>query len=543
VKIKRALISVSDKAGIVEFARFLHGFGVEILSTGGTARLLHDAKIPVGSVSDYTGFPEILEGRVKTLHPRIYGAILARRDSIAHMKQIEKHDIIPIDLVVVNLYPFEETISKEGVTQEEAIENIDIGGPTMIRAAAKNYQSVAVVVSPDQYAEIIKELKESDGGLSLETRESLSREAFAHTARYDEAITEYFEENQKSKIKNQEEIFPQSLNLKFEKVQDLRYGENPHQRAAFYRDLGVAQTEQLHGKELSFNNRLDLDAAWRIAREFEEPVAVIIKHTNPCGVACDEVLSEAYRKARSCDPTSAFGSVVGFNREVDQETAQEIDETFVECVITPGFSGDALGILKKKKGIRLIQHPASSPPHPPRRGETSPSAGIQHSERYDLKKVFGGLLVQGRDTELFGEELKVATRRKPTDEELEALKFAWHVTKYVKSNAVVLCNQTQTLGIGAGQMSRIDSVRLAIMKMSDHQLPVTDHRSPITDHRVLVLASDAFFPFRDSIDEAKKVGVMAVIQPGGSNRDEEVIAACNEYDISMVFTGMRHFRH
>ncbi|MDA7857911.1 bifunctional phosphoribosylaminoimidazolecarboxamide formyltransferase/IMP cyclohydrolase [bacterium] len=512
-KIKRALISVSDKTGIDEFAKGLSDLGVEIISTGGTAKKLKDAGIPIRSIQDFTGFPEMMDGRVKTLHPKVHAGLLALRDNPEHMKEIKEKNIELIDMVVVNLYPFKKTLGKKGVSHEEVIENIDIGGPTMLRSGAKNYKSVAIICNPERYDLVLEEMRENDCNIGEDRCQNLACEVFEHTSTYDNAIYHYFES---LILTGEEGAFPKMLEIGLEKIQDLRYGENPHQRAAFYSGNGLAGLKKLHGKELSFNNIIDLDAAFNIVQEFDQPVAVIIKHTNPCGVACDKVLKDAYRKAHSCDPVSAFGSVVGFNREVDGETAGEISDKFVEAIIAPEFSEDALKILEKKKNIRLIEYP-----------------GLSSEKEVDSKKVFCGLLIQDKDKKLFDGELKFVTKRKPTDDQMKALRFAWKVCKHVKSNAIVYVNDEKTVGIGAGQMSRVDSSELAIMKAKKSGLSI----------KGTVLASDAFFPFRDAVDAAVGAGVAAIIQPGGSQRDEEVITACNEHDIAMVFTGIRHFKH
>lgn len=504
--IKRAIISVSDKTGVVELARALKDKGAEILSTGGTAKLLVDNSVEVTKVSDFTGFPEILDGRVKTLHPKIHGGILARRSDDAHVKQMEEHGIEPIDMVVINLYPFEETIAKEGVTELDAVENIDIGGPSMIRSAAKNFADVAVVTDPDDYTEIIAELKDS-GGLTLEKRKALSIKAFGRTSEYDRAIHEHFSGGG----------IPERFSSDFRKIKELRYGENPHQSAAFFvrtEDEIYTGENQLHGKELSYNNIVDLDAALQHVREYDRTACVIIKHTNPCGVALDDNQAEAYKKALSCDPLSAFGGIIGFNRPVTSDTARELSKLFLEAVIAPDYDEEALTILKKKKNLRLIK---------------PKNFGLQ-SHDY-IKYVIGGLLYQSPDDITLDEKtLKVVSKRQPTPQEMEAMKFAWTVAKHVKSNAIIYAKDGVTVGIGAGQMSRVDSSRIAISKA----------QSPV---KGCVMASDAFFPFRDGIDAAGKEGVTAVIQPGGSVRDEEIIAAANEYDMAMVFTGIRHFRH
>jgi phosphoribosylaminoimidazolecarboxamide formyltransferase/IMP cyclohydrolase len=522
-EINRVLISVSDKAGVVEFAQGLSDMGLEIVSTGGTARLLKQEGIAVRPVSEITKFPEMLDGRVKTLHPAIHGGILARRDQPRHMLELEQQGICPIDMIVVNLYPFQKTVAKPDTSFEEAIENIDIGGPTMIRSAAKNFQHVAVVVDPADYPEILAELKASGGGLSLDTRFKLACKTFYHTASYDQAISRYLEDIGliDGQFRKKGNAFPPVLQLGFQQVQGLRYGENPHQQAAFYREAdgeatGVASARQLQGKELSFNNILDLDAAYQLAWEFEEPVAVVIKHTNPCGVAVADGLADAYRQARETDPVSAFGSVLGFNRVVDSETAVEIVSTFVEAVIAPGFDPSAMDILQTKTNLRLLE---VDRPFSPVHGD------------WDLKRVLGGVLVQDRDTHnLDREKCQVVTRRKPTEAEWKAMDFAWKVVKHVKSNAIVFANQTQTVGIGAGQMSRVDSSKLAVMKA---RLPI----------KGTVLASDAFFPFRDGVDAAAEAGATAIIQPGGSLKDKEVIQAADEHSLAMIFTGIRHFKH
>jgi len=533
-KIKRALISVSDKEGLTSFAKGLMGVGAEILSTGGTARYLKDQGVQVRDVSDFTGFPEILDGRVKTLHPKVHGGILGRRDYPSHQEQMKQHGIQPIDLVVVNLYPFEGTISKAGCTLEEAVEQIDIGGPAMIRSAAKNFHDVAVVVDPDDYPKILDELGRYQGALSPETRMRLARKAFMHTARYDSIISQYLE----SRLSPETPVlFPQILDLKFEKVKNLRYGENPHQLAAFYRDLSfgqaglttdptgllaepsVSKARQLHGKEMSFNNYLDANSALELVKEFSEAAVVIVKHNNPCGAAESESLLEAYRMAKATDPVSAFGGVTAFNGHVDSEIAREITSTFMEVVIAPGFDEEAVEVLRKKKDLRLL--------------ETGPIFSNQlRTGTMDFRRVVGGLLLQERDLGRMKDirEMRVVTTRQPTEDEYRGLAFAWKVAKHVKSNAIVFARTGQTIGIGAGQMSRVDSVRLAAQKAV---LPLAG----------CVMASDAFFPFRDGLDEAAKAGVKAVIQPGGSIRDEEVIKAANEHEMAMVFTGMRHFRH
>lgn len=524
VKVKRALISVSDKTGIVEFAKRLRSFNVELVSTGGTAKLLRDNDIPVTEVADLTGFPEMLDGRVKTLHPFVHGGILSRRKEKTHQEQIEKHKIPLIDLVVVNLYPFEQVIARESFTLEEAIENIDIGGPAMVRSACKNFESVGVVVDPADYNLILEELKARNGALDKSTRFHLARKAFALTSSYDSSIATYL--NSIRLDNAMPEKYPEKLTLSLIKVQDLRYGENPHQNAAFYKETrlssfpAISIGKQLQGKELSFNNIIDLDAALTLVIEFDQYAAVVIKHTNPCGVAIsDTSLLDAYIKAKETDPVSAFGGIIGFNREVDGETAKEVSKLFTEAIVAPSYSYDALRIFESKKNLRLIRVPM----------DVKIPDNVQNG--FDIKKVSGGVLIQDRDTKNFNPMgLKYPTKRKPTQDEMEALQFAWKVAKYVKSNAIVYARKGQTVGIGAGQMSRVDSSKIAVMKAN---LPT----------KGTVLASDAFFPFRDGIDEAAKAGITAVIQPGGSVKDEEVINACDEYNIAMVFTGIRHFRH
>jgi phosphoribosylaminoimidazolecarboxamide formyltransferase/IMP cyclohydrolase len=515
--IKNALISVSDKTGIVEFAQKLSSLGVEILSTGGTADLLKKNGVPVRLVSDYTGFPEMMDGRVKTLHPKVHGGILGRRDIKEHMQSMSEHGIETIDLVVVNLYPFEKTIAKKDCTFDEAVENIDIGGPAMVRSAAKNFNDVTVIVDPKNYDAVLNEMQANAGGVTLTTRKRLSREAFTHTARYDAMIAQY--------LSNQDEdetSFPKIFQQNFEKMQDLRYGENPHQSASLYRHSSagpadIVSARKLQGKELSFNNILDLNAAWELVTEFESNAAVIIKHTNPSGVALHENQLQAFIRARETDPSSAFGGILSFNRPLEEEVAKEILKNFVEAIIAPGFSEKAVELLAAKKNIRLMEMPA---------------IGSARSEkRVDTKRIGGGLLVQDLDTVTHDPAtLKVVTEKQPTEQEMDDLKFAWVVAKQVKSNAIIYARNQETIGMGAGQMSRVDSARLAVEKA---QKPLQGS----------VMASDAFFPFRDSVDAAAKSGVSAIIQPGGSIRDEEVIQAANEHKIAMVFTGIRHFKH
>jgi phosphoribosylaminoimidazolecarboxamide formyltransferase/IMP cyclohydrolase len=514
--IKRALISVSDKTGIVEMAKGLEALGAEILSTGGTAKALRDAGVTVTDVAAYTGSPEILDGRVKTLHPKIHGGLLGRRSDPAHVEQMQRHNIGPIDVVVVNLYPFEATISKPHCTFDEAIENIDIGGPSMLRSAAKNHVDVLVVVDPADYGRVLDALKGNT--VTNAMRRELAMKVFQHTARYDSLIAGYLEKQ----VQGGEVKFPKVLSLQFELMETLRYGENPHQQGAFYRELmrnepSVARATILHGKAMSYNNFLDANSALELAKEFDECAVAIIKHNNPCGAALGGTPVEAYVKARETDPVSAFGGVIAFNRPVDLATAKEITSTFVEVVIAPGFAEDALPELKRKKDLRLL--------------DVGPLTKVKQ-EGYDLKKLVGGLIVQDRDLGVLVDlkSLKVPTARKPTEEEYAACAFAWKVCKHVKSNAIVYARPGQTVGIGAGQMSRVDSVKLAAMKA---QMPI----------KGCVMASDAFFPFRDGLDAAAQAGITAVIQPGGSIRDAEVIKAADEHGLAMIMTGMRHFRH
>jgi len=516
-QITRALISVSDKTGIIEFSKELAGYGVEILSTGGTAKLLREAGLTVKDVSEFTGFPEMLDGRVKTLHPKVHGGLLGMRSNPEHVAKMKEHGIENIDMVVVNLYPFEATVAKEGCHLEDAIENIDIGGPTMLRSAAKNHPDVTVLVDCSDYAKVLEEMKSSNGAVSPGTNFGLAVKVFQHTAAYDGAISNYLG----ARLCEGVDAYPATFTIQVKKAQDLRYGENPQQSAAFYIEKAVAEpcvsnATQIQGKELSFNNIIDLDAAIETVKEFDNSAAVIIKHTNPCGVALGDTPLSAYLKARECDPVSAFGGIVGFNRMVDAETAKELTSTFLEAVIAPGYSEEALAIFTAKKNVRVMQVPLLT--------DYTPSG-------YDLKKVVGGLLIQGRDLGMVrATECRVVTERTPTPSEYEALDFAWRVCKHVKSNAIVFTSRDQTVGIGAGQMSRVDSSRIAVQKAL---LPT----------RGTVLASDAFFPFRDGVDAAAEAGVTTIIQPGGSVRDEEVIKAANEHGIAMVFTGMRHFRH
>jgi phosphoribosylaminoimidazolecarboxamide formyltransferase/IMP cyclohydrolase len=520
-KIARALISVSDKTGLVELARGLVKEGLELLSTGGTAKALYGAGVAVREVSDFTGAPEILDGRVKTLHPRVHGGILGR-PTAKHREEMRQAGLSAIDLVVVNLYPFRETVAR-GAAFEEVIENIDIGGPAMIRSAAKNHERVAVVVEPGDYARVLAEIQ-SHGEVSAALRFELARKAFAHTAAYDGAVASYLGRVTAPDAPLAD--FPRTLHLTARLDRSLRYGENPHQKAAFYvqddaAGPSLARAQVLQGKELSYNNLLDLDAAMRIAAEFAPPAVAIIKHSNPCGVATSEAsIADAYRRARETDPVSAFGGIVAVNRPVDGELGRELSETFLECVIAPAYAPEALAALAGKKNLRLLSYDFARDAQDP-----SAAAGL------DVRSVAGGFLVQTRDTTTSAASAgKVASRRAPTPAELEDLDFAWRVAKHVKSNAIVFAGAGRTLGIGAGQMSRVDSVRIAISKA----------RAPLTG---AVLASDAFFPFRDSIDEAAKAGVTAVIQPGGSVRDDEVLTAADEHGMAVVLTGERHFRH
>jgi phosphoribosylaminoimidazolecarboxamide formyltransferase/IMP cyclohydrolase len=534
--IKRALISVSDKTGVVEFAKGLATFGVTILSTGGTARTLREAGLNVTDVSEVTGFPEMMDGRVKTLHPKIHGALLALRDNPDHVQALEQHSIAPIDLVVVNLYPFQQTVAKPDVAEEEAIENVDIGGPSMIRSAAKNFRSVAVVVDPNDYADVMQELKASNGALSDATRRRLAVKAFAHVSAYDAAIYNYLSG----------EPLSASLRIVAEKVQDLRYGENPHQKAAFYREPNaagavIANAKQLHGKELSFNNILDCHAALELVKEFREPAVCIIKHTNPCGCALGANVTEAYVRAWEADPISRFGGIVALNCAVNEATANEIIQqgNFYECVIAPSFSDAALDIIRNRKGwgvnVRLLQVNGSMGQwvNDARRNTQDATRNTQHVTRntQDVKRVGGGYLVQDLDQhELTRDDLKVVTQRVPTDAEIEQLLFAFKVVKHVKSNAIVLVRDCALVGMGAGQPNRVTSVELAIKQAGEKA-------------QGSVCASDALFPFPDGPEAALKAGATAIIQPGGSTKDPDVIAKADEYDAAMVFTGIRHFKH
>jgi len=516
--IRRALISVSDKTGILPFAQALADLGIEILSTGGTYKLLKAERIPAIEISKHTGFPEIMDGRVKTLHPKIHGGILARREK--DLAAMEEHGISAIDLVVVNLYPFESTVADPNNNLATAIENIDIGGPTMLRAAAKNNKYVSVVVDPSDYQRVVGLLKDNQMRLDQATRFELAVKTFEHTAGYDGAIANYL-----GKRLNPDSQFPRTFNMQYVKKQDMRYGENPHQSASFYiekevKEPSVASSEQLQGKDLSFNNIADTDAALECVKSFEEPACVIVKHANPCGVAISDSIEQAYKEAFKTDPTSAFGGIIAFNRELDTETAKAIvDQQFTEVIIAPTISEEALKITSKKKNVRIL---------------ACGHWDFNREQECDLKRVNGGLLVQDKDIKIISEDdLKIVSRRKPSFDELRDLLFAWRVAKYVKSNAIVYCKNNSTVGIGAGQMSRVYSAKIAGIKAADENLIVEE----------CVMASDAFFPFRDGIDAAAAAGITSVIQPGGSMRDEEVIAAADEANMAMVFTGIRHFRH
>ncbi len=518
LKVKNAIVSVWDKRGLEDLSKRLYKLGVHIFSTGGTASAIERLKIPVTPISEYTGFPEIMDGRVKSLHPKIHGGILAKRDDKGHQAQMRENGIVPFDLVVINLYPFEQVIKKEKVSIDEAIENIDIGGPSMLRSSAKNYRYVCVVPDPEYYDMVLDEIEQT-GFISLKLREKLAMAVFEKTAYYDSLISSYFHA---SIVNRGKTLFPQTIYIHFKKKQELRYGENPHQAAAFYTDpdtgvSGVVKARKLHGKELSFNNILDIESAFEIVKEFAEPACSVIKHTNPCGAATADALVNAFVDALSCDPLSAFGSIIGFNRNVDRDTALEIaGADFVECIIAPGFDEAALDTLRQKKNIRVLETGA---------------VGENEVYDYDMKRIAGGVLVQVRDLkDISLDDVKVVTEASVTEEDLNSLFFAWKIVKHVKSNAIVLAKGTKTVGIGAGQMSRVDSTFMALSKASDRA-------------KNSVLASDAFFPKDDAIKLAAEHGVTAIIQPGGSLRDNEVIKACNEAGIAMVLTGMRHFRH
>ncbi|HHV99443.1 MAG TPA: bifunctional phosphoribosylaminoimidazolecarboxamide formyltransferase/IMP cyclohydrolase [Clostridiaceae bacterium] len=513
--IKRALISVSDKTGIVEFAKALDSKGIEIISTGGTAKALSDAGINVINVSDVTRFPECLDGRVKTLHPKIHAGILAMRSNPEHMKQLDELGVETIDLVVINLYPFKQTILKENIQLEEAIENIDIGGPTMLRAAAKNYQDVAVIVDPADYSVVLEELEQS-GEISLKTKFKLAYKVFEHTSHYDTLIANYLRD------KLDEKVFPQTLSLTFEKVQDMRYGENPHQKAVFYKEVGsctgsITAAKQLHGKELSYNNINDANGALELLKEFDEPTVVAVKHANPCGVASAENIYEAYIKAYEADPVSIFGGIIAANREIDARTAEEINKIFVEIVIAPSYTKEALEILSQKKNIRIL--------------ELENISSKVSKDTYDMKKVVGGLLVQEYNDKLIDiDNIEYVTDKKPSAAELEDLVFAMKVVKHTKSNGIVVAKGKQTLGVGPGQTNRIMAAKIAIEYAGERS-------------KGAVMASDAFFPFPDCVEAAAKAGITAIVQPGGSIKDKESIEACNKHGIAMIFTGMRHFKH
>jgi len=526
--IKQALISVSDKTGVVEFARALSKMGVQLLSTGGTAKLLAEQGLPVVEVGDYTGFPEMLDGRVKTLHPKVHGGILARRDVPAHMSALDQHAIPTIDMVVVNLYPFQATVAQDSCTLEDAIENIDIGGPTMLRSSAKNHKDVVVICDPDDYQAVLDEMQAQAGTVSYNTKFSLAKKVFAHTAQYDGAITNYLTSLGDDKAHATRSAYPQILNLSFEKVQEMRYGENPHQSASFYRDLHVADGalanyRQLQGKELSYNNIADADAAWECVKSFDAKdlaACVIVKHANPCGVAVADSPLAAYSKAWQTDPTSAFGGIIAFNRELDGAAAEMVARQFVEVLIAPSFTQEALAIIAAKQNVRVLQIAL---------GQTG-----QAVNKYDYKRVGGGLLVQSPDARnVLPADFTIVSKRMPTPAETSDMLFAWRVAKYVKSNAIVFCANGMTLGVGAGQMSRVDSARIASIKAHNAGLSLAGS----------VVASDAFFPFRDGLDVVIDAGASCVIQPGGSMRDSEVIAAADERNAVMIFTGIRHFRH
>ena len=519
-KVSRALISVSDKNGIVDFARALNALGVELLSTGGTFRLLQENNIAVTEVSDYTGFPEMMDGRVKTLHPKVHGGILGRRGTDDAV--MAEHAIKPIDMVIVNLYPFAATVADPNCTLPNAIENIDIGGPTMVRSAAKNHKDVAIVVNSSDYATVLEEMQANEGQLDYSTRYALMVKAFEHTAGYDGMIANHFGARDTD---NNERDFSDTFNVQYFKTQEMRYGENPHQKAAFYTEANpteasVATAKQLQGKELSFNNIADTDAALECVKQFDQPACVIVKHANPCGVSVGVDIGTAYDLAFATDPESAFGGIIAFNRELDAKTAEAIcEKQFVEVIIAPAVSADALAVVASKKNVRLLE---------------CGTWGNQRPQDFDYKRVNGGLLIQDRDNGMIIEQdLKVVSKRVPTDTEMTDMLFAWKVAKMVKSNAIIYAKNNQTIGVGAGQMSRINSARIAGIKAEHAGLEVVG----------AVMASDAFFPFRDGIDNAGKAGISCIIQPGGSMRDDEVIAAANEHGMAMVFTGMRHFRH
>lgn len=520
--IKQALISVSDKTGVLEFARALHAMQIKLLSTGGTAKMLAEHGLPVTEVADYTGFPEMLDGRVKTLHPKVHGGILARRDMQSHTDALQAHDIPTIDMVVVNLYPFQQTVAKDQCSLEDAIENIDIGGPAMLRSSAKNHKDVVVICDPADYQAVLKEMQTNQGEVSFDTRFGLALKVFAHTAQYDGAITNYLSSLGEDRQHTTRSAYPATLNLQFEKVQDMRYGENPHQSAAFYRDAqtvdgALANYTQLQGKELSYNNIADADAAWECVKTFTTPACVIIKHANPCGVALGANALEAYSKALQTDPTSAFGGIIAFNVECDGSAAEAVAKQFVEVLIAPSFTAEARKVFEAKQNVRLLEIP------------------LAHvNNAYDFKRVGGGVLLQSPDAKNVAlSELKIVSKKQPTPEQLQDMLFAWKVAKFVKSNAIVFCGQGMTLGVGAGQMSRVDSARIASIKAQNAGLTLAGS----------VVASDAFFPFRDGLDVVVAAGATAVIQPGGSLRDQEVMDAADEQGVVMALTGVRHFRH
>ena len=520
--IKQALISVSDKTGVLEFARALHEMQVKLLSTGGTAKMLAEHGLPVTEVADYTGFPEMLDGRVKTLHPKVHGGILARRDVQSHTDALQAHDIPTIDMVVVNLYPFQQTVAKDQCSLEDAIENIDIGGPAMLRSSAKNHKDVVVICDPADYQTVLQEMQTNQGVVSFDTRFGLALKVFAHTAQYDGSITNYLSSLGEDRQHTTRSAYPATLNLQFEKVQDMRYGENPHQSAAFYRDAqtvdgALANYTQLQGKELSYNNIADADAAWECVKTFATPACVIIKHANPCGVALGANAIEAYSKALQTDPTSAFGGIIAFNVECDGLAAEAVAKQFVEVLIAPSFTAEARKVFEAKQNVRLLEIPLA-----------------HGNNAYDFKRVGGGLLLQSPDAKNVAlSELKIVSKKQPTPEQLQDMLFAWKVAKFVKSNAIVFCGKGMTLGVGAGQMSRVDSARIASIKAQNAGLTLAGS----------VVASDAFFPFRDGLDVVVAAGASAVIQPGGSMRDQEVMDAADEQGVVMALTGVRHFRH
>lgn len=535
-KISRALISVSDKSGLAPFAQGLAAHGIEILSTGGTAKFLQDAGVAVLDVSSFTGFPEIMDGRVKTLHPKIHGGLLGVRGNADHEAQMREHSMEPIDMLVVNLYPFEATVANPDCTLEQAIENIDIGGPSMLRSAAKNHRSVTVITDPADYGRVLAEMQENSGSVLAITNSYLAKKVFARTAAYDGAISNWLANLDDD---GNQGIFPETFTVQYSKQQEMRYGENPHQKAAFYKEASgtgepsVSQARQLQGKELSFNNIHDANGAFELVKEFSDPAVVVVKHTNPCGVAVDSDLLAAYQKARDTDPTSSFGGIIACNRKVNEAMATEIATTFVEAVISPGFDAGALEVLSKKKNVRLLVTPELA----------GSSAGVQRvpPESMDMKRVVGGLLLQERDLQKVGEaDLKVVTKRAPTPEELKDLLFAWKIVKHVKSNAIVFVKDLCTVGVGAGQMSRVDSSRIAVWKARETAKGFNRECDPVVG---TVMASDAFFPFADGVEAAAEAGATAVIQPGGSMRDQEVIDAADKAGLAMVFTGYRHFKH